>query len=107
MLKVLVAGGAGFIGSHLCARLLREGHSVVCVDNLLTGAERNIAPLRQPPTTPSTTPSTEASTTVPDARFTFVQRDVTEPLDVARDLEGFRPEAIFQLASPASPVGYW
>jgi nucleoside-diphosphate-sugar epimerase len=76
----------------LCARLLREGHTVVCVDNLLTGAERNIAPLRQPPT---------------DAQFTFVQRDVTEPFDVARDLEGFRPEAIFQLASPASPVGYW
>lgn len=94
-MKVLVAGGAGFIGSHLCARLLREGHTVVCVDNLLTGAERNIAPLRQPPT---------------DARFTFVQRDITTPFDVGRDLEGlegFRPEAIFQMASPASPVGYW
>lgn len=81
-LKVLVAGGAGFIGSHLCARLLREGHSVVCVDNLLTGAERNIEPLRS------------------DARFTFLLRDITEPLDVEVD-------AIFQLASPASPVGYW
>jgi nucleoside-diphosphate-sugar epimerase len=82
VLKVLVAGGAGFIGSHLCARLLREGHTVVCVDNLLTGAERNIAPL------------------CADARFTFLKRDVTEPLDLDAD-------AIFQLASPASPVGYW
>ncbi|HEX6818862.1 MAG TPA: NAD-dependent epimerase/dehydratase family protein [Ktedonobacterales bacterium] len=91
-MKVLVAGGAGFIGSHLCARLLREGHTVVCVDNLLTGAERNIAPLQ----------ANQA-----DARFTFVQRDVTEPFDVVRDLNGFQPEAIFQMASPASPIGYW
>jgi nucleoside-diphosphate-sugar epimerase len=94
VLKVLVAGGAGFIGSHLCARLLREGHTVVCVDNLLTGAERNIAPLR----------SSGA-----DARFTFVQRDVTEPFDLAGDgaeiVDGV--DAIFQLASPASPIGYW
>ncbi|HEX8995770.1 MAG TPA: UDP-glucuronic acid decarboxylase family protein [Ktedonobacterales bacterium] len=81
-MKVLVAGGAGFIGSHLCARLLREGHTVVCVDNLLTGSERNIAPLRA------------------DTRFTFLRRDITEPFDVDA-------EAIFQLASPASPVGYW
>jgi nucleoside-diphosphate-sugar epimerase len=88
VLKVLVAGGAGFIGSHLCARLLREGHTVVCVDNLLTGSERNIAPLR----------STDAAET--GARFTFLQRDITEPFDLDAD-------AIFQLASPASPVGYW
>lgn len=81
-MKVLVAGGAGFIGSNLCARLLREGHTVVCVDNLLTGAERNIAPLSS------------------EARFTFVRHDITEPLDIDAD-------AIFQLASPASPVGYW
>jgi nucleoside-diphosphate-sugar epimerase len=81
-LKVLVSGGAGFIGSHLCERLLREGHHVLCVDNLLTGAERNIAPLRA------------------NSRFEFLLHDVTQPLDVSVD-------AIFHLASPASPVGYW
>jgi nucleoside-diphosphate-sugar epimerase len=81
-LKALVTGGAGFIGSHLCARLLRDGHEVICADNLLTGRERNIEQLRD------------------DARFTFLRHDVTEPLDVATD-------AIFHLASPASPVGYW
>jgi len=84
--KVLIAGGAGFIGSHLSARLLNEGHEVVCVDNLLTGAERNIAPLLTQP------------------RFTFVKRDVTMPLD---DPQTQDVEAIFHLASPASPVGYW
>jgi nucleoside-diphosphate-sugar epimerase len=94
VLKVLVAGGAGFIGSHLCARLLREGHTVVCVDNLLTGAERNIAPLR----------AGEMA-----ARFTFVQRDVTEPFDRAGEATDALTaiDAIFQLASPASPIGYW
>ena len=81
-MKALVTGGAGFIGSHLCARLLRDDYEVVCADNLLTGRERNIEPLRDNP------------------RFTFLRHDVTEPLDVAVD-------AIFHLASPASPVGYW
>jgi nucleoside-diphosphate-sugar epimerase len=81
-LKALVTGGAGFIGSHLCARLLRDDYEVVCADILLTGRERNIEPLRD------------------DPRFTFLRHDVTEPLDVAVD-------AIFHLASPASPVGYW
>lgn len=82
-MDVLVSGGAGFIGSHLCARLLREGHRVLCVDNLLTGAERNIAPLRS------------------DTNFEFLFHDVTEPLyDVHADV-------ILHLASPASPVGYW
>ena len=81
-LRVLVAGGAGFIGSHLCARLLREEHTVVCVDNLLTGVERNITEL------------------LAAERFSFVRHDITEPFDIEAD-------AIFQLASPASPVGYW
>ena len=80
-MKVVVTGGAGFIGSHLCARLLDEGHSVLCVDNLLTGSERNIAPLCNHP------------------NFTFLRHDVTQPFDFAAD-------AIFHLASPASPVGY-
>lgn len=81
-MKVLVAGGAGFVGSNLCARLLREGHTVICVDNLLTGSLRNIESLKG------------------NAAFTFVQHDVTEPLDL-------EVHAIFQLASPASPIGYW
>jgi nucleoside-diphosphate-sugar epimerase len=81
-LKVLVAGGAGFIGSQLCARLLDDGHDVVCVDNLLTGARRNIAPILE------------------HARFTFRLQDILEPFEESAD-------AIFHLASPASPVGYW
>ncbi len=80
-MKIVVTGGAGFIGSHLCTRLLDEGHSVLCVDNLITGAERNIAPLRTHP------------------NFTYVRHDVTQPFE-------FEAEAIFHLASPASPVGY-
>jgi nucleoside-diphosphate-sugar epimerase len=80
-LKILVTGGAGFIGSHLCARLLEEGHDVICVDNFITGSEQNIAPFRNHP------------------RFTSLKHDVTCPLDVA-------VEAVFHMASPASPVGY-
>ena len=81
-MKVLVSGGAGFIGSHLCARLVREGHSVMCVDNLLTGSERNIAALLSEPS------------------FAFRRQDVIEPFE-------FTADAVFHLASPASPVGYW
>ena len=62
-MKIVVSGGAGFIGSHLCTRLLDEGHSVLCLDNLITGSERNIAPLRDHP------------------QFTFMRHDVTVPLD--------------------------
>src|SRR5690242_983915 len=86
MVEILVTGGAGFIGSHLCARLLGEGHRVICADALLTGTERNIAPLRDHP------------------GFTFRRQDVTEP-DALQDLD--RLDALFHLASPASPVGYW
>ncbi|HEU5368014.1 MAG TPA: UDP-glucuronic acid decarboxylase family protein [Ktedonobacterales bacterium] len=80
-MKVLVSGGAGFVGSHLCARLLDDGHSVLCVDNLLTGSKRNIEALLGRP------------------RFTFLEHDVIEPL-------AFEADAVFHLASPASPVGY-
>lgn len=80
-MKILVTGGAGFIGSHLCARLLEDGHHVLCVDNLLTGSESNIEAVRHHP------------------RFSFLQHDVTTPLQ-------FEAEAIYHLASPASPVGY-
>jgi nucleoside-diphosphate-sugar epimerase len=80
-LKIVVTGGAGFIGSHLCTRLLDEGHSVLCVDNLITGSERNIAPLRD------------------HANFRYIRHDVAQPFE-------FEADAIFHLASPASPVGY-
>ena len=80
-MKIVVTGGAGFIGSHLCARLLEDGHSVLCVDNLLTGSEQNIESLRN------------------NSRFTFLPHDVTQPFN-------FEAEAIYHLASPASPIGY-
>jgi len=80
-LKIVVTGGAGFIGSHLCARLLEDGHSVLCIDNLITGSEQNIESLRNNP------------------RFTFVHHDVTQPFN-------FEAEAVYHLASPASPIGY-
>ncbi len=81
-MRVLVTGGAGFIGSHLCDALLGEGHRVVCVDNLLTGSTRNIAHLKNEP------------------RFEFLQLDVTRPYDPGR------VDFIFHFASPASPVDY-
>lgn len=84
-MRVLVAGGAGFIGSHLCGRLLAEGHTVMCVDNLVTGSERNIATL------------------LPHPSFQFARHDLIESAPFGE----FEAEAIFHLASPASPVGYW
>ena len=80
-MKILVTGGAGFIGSNLCARLLEEGHSVLCIDNLITGSTRNIDNLRNNP------------------NFHYIEQDVTQPFD-------FEADAIFHMASPASPVGY-
>jgi dTDP-glucose 4,6-dehydratase len=79
----LVAGGAGFLGSHLCEALLREGRQVVCVDNLATGRYANIEPLT-------------------DCRaFTFIEADVTHEFDVEGPVSH-----VFNLASPASPVAY-
>ena len=79
--RVLVTGGAGFLGSHLCARLLREGFDVLCVDNFFTGRRDNILPLVNHP------------------RFEFMRHDITFPLYVEVD-------AIFNLACPASPIHY-
>lgn len=81
-MRVLITGGAGFIGSHLCDALLGDGHHVVCVDNLLTGNERNIAHLKNEP------------------RFEFVRQDINQPYDAGCI------DYIFQFASPASPVDY-
>ncbi len=79
--RILVTGGAGFIGSHLVDRLLEQGHEVLCVDNLFTGTKRNIEHLHNHP------------------RFEFVRHDVTFPLYVEVD-------EIYNLACPASPVHY-
>ncbi len=81
-LRVLVTGGAGFLGSHLCDALLAEGHSVVAVDNLLTGRTSNIDHLRR------------------DFRFSFHQHDICEPFDYGEI------DYVFHFASPASPVDY-
>jgi dTDP-glucose 4,6-dehydratase len=81
-MHVLVTGGAGFLGSHLCDALLLEGHSVLCVDSLITGRPINIAHLGD------------------HERFTFVQHDICEPFD-------FGPfDYVFHFASPASPFDY-
>ncbi len=79
--RVLVTGGAGFLGSHLIDRLLARGDDVVCVDNLFTGSKRNIEHLHENP------------------RFEFIRHDVTFPLYVEVD-------QIYNLACPASPVHY-
>ncbi|PJB65852.1 MAG: NAD-dependent dehydratase [Armatimonadetes bacterium CG_4_9_14_3_um_filter_66_14] len=81
-MRVVVTGGAGFLGSHLCERLLAEGHEVVCLDNLITGATDNIAHLREP-------------------KFLFIHHDVTNYIYV----EG-RVDYVLHFASPASPIDY-
>jgi dTDP-glucose 4,6-dehydratase len=78
----LVTGGAGFLGSHLCDRLLAEGHRVVCVDNLDTGTLENIEHIRDP-------------------RFEFLQHDMTQHLEIPGPVD-----SVFHLASPASPIDY-
>ena len=80
-MRLLVTGGAGFLGSHLCEKLLALGHSVICVDNLFTGNKRNLNSLRE------------------NTNFEFVRHDVTFPLYLEID-------GIFNLACPASPVQY-
>ena len=79
--RVLVTGGAGFLGSHLCERLLGEGHDVLCVDNFFTGRRSNVAHLMGSP------------------RFEVMRHDVTFPLYVEVD-------EIYNLACPASPIHY-
>ena len=81
MKKVLVSGGAGFIGSHLCEKLLQKGYFVVCLDNLFTGSKKNIKTLLE------------------NENFRFIEQDIIEPLDIEVD-------QIYNLACPASPPHY-
>lgn len=83
MARVLITGGAGFLGSHLCDRFMGEGHEVICVDNLITGSRENIAHLFGNP------------------KFKFMHYDVTEYLHVGGPLD-----YILHFASPASPIDY-
>ncbi|MCL5774755.1 MAG: SDR family oxidoreductase [Patescibacteria group bacterium] len=78
---ILVAGGAGFLGSHLCVALLEQGHKVICVDNLVTGRKENLEKLLKHP------------------NFVFKKHDVIKPITLKAD-------EIYHLASPASPVHY-
>jgi UDP-glucuronate decarboxylase len=80
-MRILVTGGAGFLGSHLCERLLHDGHEVICIDNLFTGQKTNIAHLLANP------------------RFEFVRHDVIDPFK-------FEVDQIYNLACPASPPHY-
>jgi UDP-glucuronate decarboxylase len=81
LMRILITGGAGFLGSHLCERLLNEGHEVICVDNFFTGRKRNILHLLDNPF------------------FELVRHDVTEPFK-------FEVDQIYNLACPASPPHY-
>ena len=81
MKRILVTGGAGFLGSHLCDRLLEEGNDVICLDNLFTGSKDNIRHL------------------LSNHYFEFIRHDVTEPINLEVD-------QIYNLACPASPVHY-
>lgn len=81
MKKILVTGGSGFLGSHLCDRLIKDGHDVLCVDNFFTGSKVNVAHLLDHP------------------RFELMRHDVTFPLYVEVD-------QIYNLACPASPIHY-
>ncbi len=82
MSTCIVTGGAGFLGSHLCDALLRDGHRVLCVDNLDTGSLENVDHIE-------------------DERFMFVLHDLTEPLFVDEPVD-----FVYHLASPASPIDY-
>src|SRR4051812_20790011 len=81
-MRVLATGSAGFLGSHLCDALIAEGHSVIGVDNLITGSRRNLNQLAN------------------ESRFEFREHDIIQPFDFGR------VDYVLNFASPASPVDY-
>ena len=83
MSRIVIAGGAGFLGSHLCDRLVDRGDHVVCIDNLITGRRSNVAHLDA------------------NESFEFIEHDISKPIEIDGDID-----AIFHLASPASPVDF-
>ncbi len=82
-MRTVITGGAGFIGSHLCERFLKEGHEVICVDNFITGNPANIEPFRS------------------NDRFNFIRHDISHPIEIDGPVDN-----ILHFASPASPVDY-
>lgn len=85
MQSILVTGGAGFIGSHLCEYLLNKGYKVTCLDNLITGSKKNIEPF------------------LGNSNFEFIEADICQPLN---NLSSQEFTHVFHLASPASPIDY-
>ncbi len=83
--SVLITGGAGFIGSHLCERFLKNNWQVICLDNLITGQEKNIEPLKT------------------SSNFTFINADVIKPTTYAQQLTTNKLQLILHFASPAGP----
>src|ERR1017187_6827613 len=81
--RILVTGGAGFLGSHLCERLLAEGHRVIAMDNLITGSTDNIAHLSS------------------NKNFSFIKHNVTQYINLDGPVD-----YVFHFASPASPIDY-
>lgn len=82
-MKILITGGAGFLGSHLCDRFLADNHEVICVDNLITGSRSNIEHLK------------------PNPRFRFLEHNIAKPLELGEPLD-----YVLHFASPASPPDY-
>ncbi len=82
-MRTVITGGAGFVGSHLCERFLDEGHTVVCVDNFITGHRANIAPFLELDS------------------FTLIEHDISKPLELPGEVDN-----VLHFASPASPVDY-
>ncbi|MDD5644774.1 MAG: NAD-dependent epimerase/dehydratase family protein, partial [bacterium] len=83
MVRSVVTGGAGFLGSHLCDYLIKEYHEVICIDNFITGSEKNIKHLAS------------------EKNFKLIEQDVTREIEIKGKID-----FVFHFASPASPIDY-